>query len=116
MIAALIAKGEFPADKLEEKAKLHVEFDVGDLQRVIYIDHYGNAWTGIRGEGLPKASRIVARNGEFQHAESFGFVGKGEGFWFVNSVGLLEVAINRGNAAEILGLKIGDMVQVFKPN
>lgn len=116
VIAALIAKGDFPADKLEEKAKLHVEFDPGDLPRVIYIDHYGNAWSGIRGASLPKATRVVARNGEFQHAQTFGSVAKGEGFWFVNSVGLLELAINRGNAAEKLGLKVGDMVQVFKPN
>jgi S-adenosylmethionine hydrolase len=116
VIAASIAKGDFPAEKLEEKAKLHVEFDAGDLPRVIYIDHYGNAWSGIRGASLPKATRVVARNGEFQHAESFGFVAKGEGFWFVNSVGLLELAINRGNAAEKLGLKVGDIVQVFKPN
>jgi S-adenosyl-L-methionine hydrolase (adenosine-forming) len=116
VIAACIAKGEFPQDKLEDKPKLHVEFESDDLARVIYIDHYGNAWTGIRAVLLPKATRVVVRNGEFQHAESFGFVGKGEGFWFVNSVGLLELAINRGNAAEKLGLKVGDLVQVFKPN
>jgi S-adenosylmethionine hydrolase len=34
----------------------------------------------------------------------------------VNSVGLLELAINRGNAAEKLGLEVGDTVQVYKPN
>lgn len=116
VIAALIAKGEFPADKMQEKAGLNVEFDAGDLPRLIYIDHYGNAWTGIRGTDLPKSTRIIARDGEFMHAETFGFVGKGEGFWFVNSVGLLELAINRSNAAEKLGLKVGDTVQVYKPN
>lgn len=116
VIAALIAKGEFPSDKLEQKGKLDVEFDSGDLNRVIYIDHYGNAWTGIRGADIPKASRVVAGNGEFKHAETFGFVGKGEGFWFANSVGLLELAINRGNAAEKLGLKVGDIVRIYKPN
>ncbi|MGA7181505.1 MAG: SAM-dependent chlorinase/fluorinase [Thiobacillaceae bacterium] len=116
VIAALIANGEFPGDKLGEMAKLHVEFDAADLPRVIYIDHYGNAWSGIRGAGLPKATRVVARDAEFRHAETFGIVGKGEGFWFANSVGLLEMAINRGNAAEKLGLKVGDRVQLFKPN
>jgi S-adenosylmethionine hydrolase len=116
VIAALIAKGDFPADRLEEDAKPHVGFDAGDLARVIYIDHFGNGWSGIRGASLPKTTRVVARNGEFQHAQTFGAVAKGEGFWFVNSVGLLELAINRGNAAEKLGLKVGDMVQVFKPN
>lgn len=116
VIAALIAKGEFPADKLQEEAGLLVGFDAGDLPRLIYIDHYGNAWTGMRGTALPKSTRIVTRDGEFRHAETFGLVGKGEGFWFVNSVGLLELAINRGNAAEKLGLKVGDTVQVYKPN
>jgi S-adenosyl-L-methionine hydrolase (adenosine-forming) len=116
VIAALIANGEFPAEKLAEKARLYVEFDAGDLARVIYIDHFGNAWTGMRGTGLPKTARIIAGDGEFKHAESFGFVGKGEGFWFVNSVGLVELAINRGSAAEKLGLTVGDVLQVFKPH
>ncbi len=116
VVAALVAKGEFPADKLQEKAGLLVGFDAGDLSRLIYIDHYGNAWTGMRDTALPKSTRIVTRDGEFRHAETFGLVGKGEGFWFVNSVGLIELAINRGNAAEKLGLKVGDTVQVYKPN
>ncbi len=116
VIAALIAKGEFPGDKLEAKPGLHVEFDAGDLARVIYIDHYGNAWTGLRAASVPPSTRIVARGAEFQNADTFGAVGKGEGFWFGNSVGLLELAVNRGSAADKLGLKVGDSIQVFKPN
>lgn len=116
VMAAEIANGEFPSDKVEEKAGLHVEFDAGDLPRIIYIDHFGNAWSGQRATGIPLSSRVVAGKAEFRHAETFGAVGKGEGFWFGNSVGLLELAINRGNAAEKLGLKVGDAIQVFKPN
>jgi hypothetical protein len=116
VIAALVAGGEFPNDKLEVKPRLHVEFDAGDLPRVIYIDHYGNAWTGQRAADVPQGTRLVVGSAEFRHADTFGAVGKGEGFWFSNSVGLLELAINRGNAAEKLGLKVGDAVQVFKPN
>ncbi len=116
VIAALIARGEFPDDKVEAVSRLDVEFDAGDLPRVIYIDHYGNAWTGQRAADLPQATRIVAAGAEFRHAATFGAVGKGEGFWFGNSVGLLELAINRGNAAERLGLKLGDVVQIYKPN
>jgi hypothetical protein len=116
IVAALIAKGEFPADKLPEKTSLDVDFDSGDLNRIIYIDHFGNAWTGLRSAALPGGSRVIARNNEFRHAETFGFVGKGEGFWFSNSVGLLELAINRGHAAAKLGLCVGDIVQVVRPN
>jgi S-adenosylmethionine hydrolase len=116
VIAAFIAKGEFPADKLEEKSGLHVEFDAGDLPRIIYIDHFGNAWTGQRTAAIPQKSHVVAGKTEFSNAETFGAVGKGEGFWFANCVGLLEIAINRGSAADKLGLKVGDTIQVFKPN
>jgi hypothetical protein len=115
-IAALIAKGEFPEDKLEAKPRLQVEFDAGDLPRIIYIDHYGNAWIGQRASSIPTATRVIAGNAEFRHADTFGAVGKGEGFWFGNSVGLVELALNRGNAAGKLGLRVGDTIQVFKPN
>lgn len=114
LIAADIARGEFPADKLAPTDKLHVEFDAGDLPRVIYIDHYGNAWTGVR--GAPKDARVSAAGELFKHSESFGFVGKGEGFWFVNSVGLLGLAVNRGSAATTFGLAVGDPVQVQRLN
>lgn len=114
LIAADIARGEFPAAKLAPIDSLEVEFDAGDLARVIYVDHYGNAWTGIR--GVTKEARVSAAGNVFEHGESFGFVGKGEGFWCMNSVGLLELAVNRGSAAAAYGLKVGDPVQVSRLN
>jgi S-adenosylmethionine hydrolase len=113
-IAADIARGEFPTDKLAPIDTLKVEFDSGDLARVIYVDHYGNAWTGVR--GVLKDARVAAAGQAFKHSDSFGFVGKGEGFWFMNSVGLLELAVNRGSAAVAYGLKVGDPVQVQRLN
>ena len=114
LIAADIARGEFPTDKLCPTDKLNVEFDAGDLARVIYIDHYGNAWTGVR--AVPQNARVSVAGEAFKHSESFGFVSKGEGFWFNNSAGLLELAVNRGSAASMFGLKVGDPVQVQRPN
>lgn len=114
LIAANIARGEFPADKLSPVDKLHVEFDAGDLARVIFVDHYGNAWTGVR--RVSQDARVSAAGRLFKHSESFGFVGKGEGFWFNNSIGLLELAVNRGSAAATFGLKVGDPVQVQRLN
>ena len=114
LIAADIARGEFPTDKLTPIDTLHVEFDAGDLARVIYIDHFGNAWTGVR--GVLQDARVSAAGATFKHSESFGFVGKGEGFWFINSAGLLELAVNRGSAATAYGLKVGDPVAVQRLN
>lgn len=113
-IAADIARGEFPEAKLRTIDKLNVEFDAGDLPRVIYIDHFGNAWTGVR--EVPKNARVSAAGELFKHADTFGLVSKGEGFWFINSVGLLELAVNRGNAAAAYDLKVGDPVQVQRLN
>ena len=113
VIAAEIARGEFPTSKLSQIDKLEVEFGAGELSRVIYIDHFGNAWVGVR--NVPKDARVSAAGKLFKYSESFGFVGKGEGFWFNNSVGLLELAVNRGNAATSFGLKVGDVVQVQDP-
>ncbi len=114
LIAADIARGEFPENKLAPIQKLNVEFDAGDLARVLYIDHYGNAWTGVRGIG--KDARVSAAGELFKFYESYGFADKGEGFWLVNSVGLLELAVNRGSAAAVFDLKVGDPVQVQRLN
>lgn len=114
LIAADIARGEFPEARLIEIPKLKVEFDAGDLARVVYVDHYGNVWTGVRGVG--KDARVSAACGLFKHYESYGFAAKGEGFWLVNSVGLVELAVNRGSAAAVFGLKVGDPVQVQRLN
>jgi S-adenosylmethionine hydrolase len=116
VVAAEIARGEFPAAKLAEVNKLNVEFDAGDLARVIYLDHYGNAWTGVRGASAPENARISVAGKLFKHCESYGFAGRGESFWLVNSVGLVELAVNHGSAAETFGLALGDPVQVQRPN
>lgn len=113
-IAAEIADGQFPTEKLVPLDKPEVEFDAGDLPRVVYIDHFGNAWTGLR--AVPPDARISVAGELFKQSESFGFVGKGEGFWFINSAGLLEVAVNRGSAAATYGLKVGDPVAVQRPH
>lgn len=114
IIAAEIATGHFPHDKLKAVEKLNVEFDAGDLARIIYIDHFGNAWTGVR--NVPSNARVSAAGVTFKHSTCFGFVGKGEGFWFMNSVGLLEFAVNRGNASSTYRLKVGDPVLVERLN
>jgi S-adenosylmethionine hydrolase len=36
----------------------------------------------------------------------------GQGFWYENSSGLVELAVNQGSAAESFGLAPGDSVQI----
>jgi len=111
-IAAWIAAGNFPADILTEVDGLQVRFDTAELPRILYIDHYGNAWSGIRGGLAETGSGIEVKGNVLPWRRVFVEAGKGEAFWHVNSSGLIEIAVNRGSAAEKLGLKVGDPVRL----
>lgn len=110
-IAGEIAAGLFPEGRLVP-ADLEVGFDAADLPRILYIDHYGNAWTGIRGGLVEPGSRVEVRGQPLAWRRTFSDAGKGEVFWHVNSAGLVEIAANRGSAADLLGLEVGDLVRL----
>ena len=111
-VTAAIARGEFPAGKAESVARLSVDFGGNDLGEIIYIDHYGNAFTGLRAHDLPRDARIVANGRCLKHARVFSDVPAGEVFWYENSLGLVEIAGNACSAAENLGLQIRQSVAV----
>lgn len=111
-IAGAIAEGLFPQNRLTEIGAPEVRFDLAELPRIIYIDHYGNAWTGIRGGVLADVDRLDIKGQSLIRRGVFHEAGKGEAFWYVNSSGLAEIAVNRGSAAEQLGLKVGDLVRL----
>ncbi len=79
--------------------------------RVIYIDRYGNAMTGILGDRLEPDRRLLAGGRVLGCARTFSDVAPGEAFWYVNSLGLVELAVNRGRADEALGLVVGSPVR-----
>ena len=111
-VAAWIAAGQFPADKLEQIDSLAVQTSGEDLARIIYIDHYGNCLTGLRAALFPDASSLSVAGETVCRARTFSEVGPGVAFWYENSLGLVEIAVNRGSAAQRLGLHIGDEVLV----
>ncbi len=39
----------------------------------------------------------------------------GEAFWSANAHGLAEIAVNRGRADAVLGLALGDVIEVHAP-
>jgi S-adenosyl-L-methionine hydrolase (adenosine-forming) len=97
---------------LSRLAAPEVGFDHADLPRVLYIDHYGNAWTGIRAGLLEDTLRIEANGHPLKFRTVFHEAPKGEAFWYPNSVGLLEIAVNRGSASQALGLAVGDPIRL----
>ena len=81
-----------------------------DLREIVYVDHYGNALTGMRGDCLSEGARIVAGGRAIFHGATFSAVPPGDAFWYVNSNGLVEIAVNGGRADRVLGLDIGSAV------
>lgn len=110
-VAARIAAGRLPEDWWMAVPDLEVRFDAGELPRVIYLDHYGNAWTGIRA-GQVTAAELEVHGQRLARRRVFADAAKGEVFWYENGVGLLEIAANRASAAELLGLKVGSPIRV----
>ena len=78
-----------------------------DLPEIIYIDGFGNAMTGVRMSAVPESATIEIGGRHFDHQRIFAEAGPGRPFWYGNSLGLAEVAVGFGNAAEEFGLEIG---------
>ena len=83
-----------------------------DLAEIVYIDHYGNALTGLRGALLPPEARLVAGGRALRSAATFSAVPPGEAFWYVNSNGLAEIAVNGARADDALRLDIGSEIRI----
>ncbi len=102
--AAAIAAGRLTPGVSPELSR-PVDVEAGndwpdDLAVVCYIDHYGNAISGLRAaDGLSLESLPRCR--------TFSEVAIGEAFCYENSSGLLEVAVNQGRADAALGLAVG---------
>ncbi|MEA3290945.1 MAG: SAM-dependent chlorinase/fluorinase [Pseudomonadota bacterium] len=111
-IAAAIARGDFsgltaagqPSDL---ESGLLAKTWPADLPQVIYIDHYGNAVTGWREAGADTGGKLQIGKHLISHARTFSAVVEDQPFWYINSMGLVEIAVNRGSAAELLELRIG---------
>ena len=109
-VAARLARGEEPAAMARPVApEAHPDWP-GDLAEIVYIDHYGNALTGLRGAAVPEAARLLAGGRTIVPAATFAAAPTGGAFWYVNSNGLVEIAVNGGRADRVLGLAVGSPV------
>jgi hypothetical protein len=110
-VAAMLARGERPHVHVRGTRREPDWPD--DLPEIVYVDHYGNAMTGLRSSVVPaSATLILGDKTRVIHAATFSAVPQGDAFWYENSNGLVEIAVNRGRAADQLGLKIGSTLSI----
>ncbi len=82
-----------------------------DLARIIYIDAFGNAVTGVRASVVSESTKLGVAGKQVPYARTFSDVAPGEEFWYANSNGLVEIAVNQGSAGRQLGIRIGSLIE-----
>lgn len=112
-VAGQLARGEMPADSPRpSEIGRHSDWP-DDLPEIVYIDRYGNAMTGLRAAALSDGARLAVSGVPLARARTFSDVPAGEAFWYENSNGLAEIAVNIGQADAVLGLAVGSPVAVL---
>jgi S-adenosyl-L-methionine hydrolase (adenosine-forming) len=86
-----------------------------DLSEIVYVDHYGNAMTGLRASTLPATASLVAGDRILPKARTFSDVPLASAFWYENANGLAEISVNGSRADTTLGIAIGSPVAIHLP-
>jgi S-adenosylmethionine hydrolase len=82
-----------------------------ELDRVVYVDAYGNAMTGRRAATIPADGILEAAGHRIAPARVFSEAEPGAAFWYENANGLAEIAVNQGRASA-LGLAVGTPITI----
>lgn len=110
-VAAMLATGQAPPtrDTTERPGQDWPD----DLAKAIYVDRFGNVMTGLRAAAVGREAAIGAGGAMLRAARTFSDVPRGHAFWYENSIGLVEIAVNAGSAARELSIRPGDPIHVL---
>ncbi len=103
--AARLAAGARPA--MRPAGAIRGRDAPDDLARVVHVDGFGNLVLGVRAQGAMEV-RIGAR--AIPWRRTFADVPPGAPLAYRGALGLVEIAVREGSAAEALGLGVGDEV------
>jgi len=108
-IAARIARGQ--GASLLTPMNIHDVHRVDwpdDLSEIVYVDHFGNAMTGI--ENAPGLSGVKIGGEALPLVRTFSDVEEGAPLAYINANGILEISVNQGRADTYFGIEVGDAV------
>ena len=112
-VAARLARGEPPPGEPQDPGARLLPDWPEDLARLVYIDRFGNALTGLRASRLAAGVRLRVNGHTLSPARTFSDVPAGQGFWYENANGLAEIAVNQGSARDQYALRVGMAVEVL---
>ncbi len=109
-VAARLARGEAAPGEPLDTAVVVDDSWPDDYACIVYVDHFGNAMTGIRGAVLPRDAVLGVKSWRIAYARTYAEAPPGVPFWYENANGLVEIAINGGRAVDLLHLCPGEPV------
>ncbi len=104
LAAAALARGSSASDLRVSLTRFPQWPD--DNQKILYIDRYGNAITGVRSR--PEYHTLTVRGRTLTRARTFADRLDGEPFFYENANGLIEIAAYGRSAAVSLDLHLAD--------
>jgi S-adenosylmethionine hydrolase len=126
-VVGRLAQGEEPSSlgrRVESYAVIRLPEPVieGNSAKatIMHVDRFGNLVTNLRPAQLglelgdEALVRFPGRELRCRYVRSYGFVGAGQPLLTVGGWGYLELSVNRGSAAEILGLRPGDSLRITR--
>ena len=106
-VAARLARGgTVPGESLAVNCLEQTDWP-DELFRVVYVDRFGNAMTGVHASALAPGMSLEVNGQVVNMARTFSDVSRGDAFWYEKANGLVEFAVNQGRADTVLGLKTG---------
>lgn len=112
-VAIALANHQIPAN-LKPIINKKPKFTAPDLNKIIYIDHYGNLMTGIPADKLSCDPIITFKDYQLPFQQTFGDNEIKAPFWYRNSVDLVEIAVNQGCAHDFFKCQVGDEIEITK--
>jgi hypothetical protein len=79
---------------------------------VLHIDRFGNLITDIRKEDLESGNLVFEISGQQIHGLSICYADTDQLLALVGSSGYIEISVKNGNAATLLGARVGDEIKV----
>jgi hypothetical protein len=111
-VAAKLARGDdVPSEELPEQEARRPHWP-DELEEIIYLDTFGNAMTGVRAKTVPSDAEMVVNGHRLVRARTFSDLPEGGAFWYENSSGLVEFAVNQGEAKSALGIDVGSKFSI----
>lgn len=83
-----------------------------DLPAIVYVDRFGNLMTGMRRSAVPHGATLALAGRRLTRARTFSDLPEGQGFWYENANGLVEIAVNQGRADRHFAAGVGDPIEL----